>query len=57
MLAFIVMLANFKPDFLKNNFDSFIDMITFKERTTTVKESYIKKDRSYQEPSAFEKDQ
>ena len=54
MIAFMIMLANFKPDFMKENFASFVDMINFKKETEVVKESYIKKDDRYIEPSVFE---
>lgn len=57
MLAFFIMLVNFKPDLLKSNFDSFIDMLTFKKSTKIDRETYIKKESRYKEPSAFEQNQ
>ncbi len=47
--AFTVFLANLKPDFLKNQFNSFIDNVQFK-KTESEKETYIRS----KEPSAFE---
>jgi hypothetical protein len=44
-----------KPDLLKNGFASFIDMLQIKTKEVkTTRETYIKKDSRYIEPSAFE---
>ncbi len=48
-LAFTVLIANLKPDFLKNQFNNFIDGVQIK-KTESEKETY----RRSIEPSAFE---
>lgn len=47
--AFTVFLANLKPDYLKNQFNDFIDKVQF-EKTKIEKGTYIRN----KEPSAFE---
>jgi len=51
------MLANLKPDMLKNNLTSFINMVNFKDAKKKIKETYIKKDDRYIEPSVFDQSQ
>jgi hypothetical protein len=51
------MLANLKPDMLKKNLESFINLVNFKETKKVVKESYIKKNDRYVEPSVFDQSQ
>ncbi len=52
-----VLLANLKPDYLKQNmstnFSNFVDALNFTDEPE-VQETYIKKERRYIEPSAFE---
>jgi len=57
MLSLFIMLANLKPDMLKKNLESFINLVNFKETKKVVKESYIKKNDRYVEPSVFDQSQ
>jgi hypothetical protein len=57
ILAAWLLLANMKPDLLKNSFASFIDMLQFKKTEKTTQKTYIRKDSRYIEPSAFGQDQ
>jgi hypothetical protein len=47
--AFFIFIANWKPDFLKNKFDNFVDNVQI-EKTESEKEAYTRS----KEPSAFE---
>lgn len=53
-ILFFFMIANYRPELIKENFASFIDMLQLKEDSTTTKETYTKENRPYIEPSAFE---
>jgi hypothetical protein len=57
LFAAWLLLANMKPDLLKDGFASFIDMIQLKKTEKTTQETYIRKDSRYIEPSAFGQDQ
>ncbi len=48
-LAFFVLIANLKPDFLKSKFGNFVDNVQI-EKTESEKETYTRN----KEPSAFE---
>jgi len=57
VLAAWLLLANMKPDVLKNGFASFIDMLQIKKPEKETRETYIRRDSRYIEPSAFEQNQ
>ncbi len=54
-------LSTMKPDitkeWLNQNTSGFVDLFNLKSKPQTTQETYIKKDRSYIEPSAFEQNQ
>ena len=54
-------MATFKPDktkeWLTKNTSGFVDMFNLRSEPKTTKESYIKRDRTYDETSVFEEAQ
>ncbi len=57
LITGFVLLANLKPEYLKQNistnFSNFVDILNFTDKPE-VRETYIKKEQRYIEPSAFE---
>ena len=57
VIGMFIMLSTFKPDFLKNSFNSFVDSLNFKKTEYIEKQPYTKRNRGYVEPSAYENEQ
>ena len=55
--SLFLMLAYLKPDMLRNSLESFIGIVQPSNTKETAKESYIKKNDRYREPSVFEQSQ
>ncbi|MCH9813308.1 MAG: hypothetical protein K0U47_05120 [Epsilonproteobacteria bacterium] len=54
-VLFFFMIANYKPELIKENFANFIDLLQVeKEDSSDQKKDYTTKNRPYSEPSAFE---